>query len=1062
MSEDINSRISPDEMRRRRLARLEAGYVLSRSSQEDKNDKSSCTDSNIGGSPKYKVARSSASSSVESDSTTQQEGSAELFSSSQTLGNINTAEALVSQDAMEIDSGVHLNDGYEHGEMDMIENNALKNIKGILARLCIISIDHLDCFTSKSLGVVDELVSYSIMEGMMSVIFRQRTDSAEVKDSKSCKSLMYLFDCYQKSENEQTKNSFADGVTIALFKRFQEQCLEMAMLVLSGITFSNDDLKVRSPISNLLLCNKVPHNALTAIVQKLWQDRKRFTKVMLPTLIDIREAAKNMTLTDDDVAPLEVLRLLTGIHATPNSKERPICILITEDKSWIPRSLSEGNGAELQFLSFLGPFFSLSSFAEDDSRMRSYFDKVKINLDSMKLISRQIHEKIDFAREKMLEIIRNCLVDLTTRDKTISYLAAVVNANARKSQLRANERAVSQNGFILNILTVLQKLSLKVKIEKISSNYHLHNSCLLSMSSETRIKMTRQQVSAACQRYMNESQNKANFSTICFYMTMFTHHVSVMPICRGFTHYNRTLREFHSMIENLTATEPSWKGTPEESRNRTMLKNWNVQLKDLIVNKACYDVGSLHDTLLHNCSLYLSSVSRFLLNIVVPGDDAETMLPLPQVVAEAFASLPEFFVEDIAQFLLFIIQYSPNIFEDFILKDLVNFLVTFTCSAHYFNNPYIVAKLVEVLFALNPTIQPRAKPFYELIENHPYAVQFLAPALMKFYTDVETTGSSNEFYDKFSIRYHISVIFKSFWMCPLYQRAIVQESKSGKEFVRFVNMLINDTTFVLDESLESLKTIREMQDLMADKEEWNKMNRETREQKEQLMQQQERQCESYLTLATETMNMFFYLTKLVQKPFLREEIADRLAAMLNFNLTQICGPKCKNLRVRNPERYGFYPKKLLSRFIDLYLNLNCPQFIECLARDERSYSLEIYQEAIKKLQKSSDKSQLEVLAFSDMAENVQQYYVKLRQAETNFGEIPEEFRDPLLDTLMHNPVRLPTSGNIMDRPVITRHLLNTQTDPFNRQRLTEEMLEPMTELKLRIENWIVEKQNSKP
>jgi len=30
-------------------------------------------------------------------------------------------------------------------------------------------------------------------------------------------------------------------------------------------------------------------------------------------------------------------------------------------------------------------------------------------------------------------------------------------------------------------------------------------------------------------------------------------------------------------------------------------------------------------------------------------------------------------------------------------------------------------------------------------------------------------------------------------------------SRSGKQFVKFINMLMNDTTFLLDESLESLK-----------------------------------------------------------------------------------------------------------------------------------------------------------------------------------------------------------------------------------------------------------------
>lgn len=54
------------------------------------------------------------------------------------------------------------------------------------------------------------------------------------------------------------------------------------------------------------------------------------------------------------------------------------------------------------------------------------------------------------------------------------------------------------------------------------------------------------------------------------------------------------------------------------------------------------------------------------------------------------------------------------------------------------------------------------------------------------------------------------------------------------------------------------------------------------------------------------------------------------------------------------------------------------------------------------------------------------------------------------------PVILP-SGTIMDRPIITRHLLNSSTDPFNRQTLTEDMLQPATELKDRIKAWKDEK-----
>ena len=51
---------------------------------------------------------------------------------------------------------------------------------------------------------------------------------------------------------------------------------------------------------------------------------------------------------------------------------------------------------------------------------------------------------------------------------------------------------------------------------------------------------------------------------------------------------------------------------------------------------------------------------------------------------------------------------------------------------------------------------------------------------------------------------------------------------------------------------------------------------------------------SYLTLARETVDMFHYLTQDIQTPFLKPELADRLAAMLDHVLEQLTnGPKCK-------------------------------------------------------------------------------------------------------------------------------------------------------------------------
>lgn len=91
---------------------------------------------------------------------------------------------------------------------------------------------------------------------------------------------------------------------------------------------------------------------------------------------------------------------------------------------------------------------------------------------------------------------------------------------------------------------------------------------------------------------------------------------------------------------------------------------------------------------------------------------------------------------------------------------LMTWLLGTICSASLVRNPYLIAKLVEVIFVIMPVIQPRCKDMFNMFMMNPISENHLVSALMKFYTDVETTGSSSEFYDKFSIRYHISVIMK--------------------------------------------------------------------------------------------------------------------------------------------------------------------------------------------------------------------------------------------------------------------------------------------------------------
>ena len=80
---------------------------------------------------------------------------------------------------------------------------------------------------------------------------------------------------------------------------------------------------------------------------------------------------------------------------------------------------------------------------------------------------------------------------------------------------------------------------------------------------------------------------------------------------------------------------------------------------------------------------------------------------LPTCATPLFANYPEWYVEDLAEFLLLALQHLPHIVARTVDHLVMTWLLTLVCSAQCFKNPYLVAKLVEVLFMMNPEVQVR-------------------------------------------------------------------------------------------------------------------------------------------------------------------------------------------------------------------------------------------------------------------------------------------------------------------------------------------------------------------
>lgn len=383
---------------------------------------------------------------------------------------------------------------------------------------------------------------------------------------------------------------------------------------------------------------------------------------------------------------------------------------------------------------------------------------------------------------------------------------------------------------------------------------------------------------------------------------------------------------------------------------------------------------------------------------------------------------------------------NPELLAAQPLNDLLTFMIVFL-STPYLKNPYIKGKFVEILYYNTRRSRDNSQgALGDIINVHPLALKYLLPALMRIFVDIETTGHHTQFYDKFNIRYYVAMIFRVIWTNPTHREALRKEAARVDQFVRFINLLINDTTYLLDESLTNLQTIRSVQKLKLDQVAWNALDEEQKKDKDSQLKQAERTAKMDINLCNETVRLLKLLTEETSQPFARPEIVDRLAAMLNYNVNLLAGPQSQDLKVDNMHEYKWQPKILLSDVLAIYLHLShLTDFQAALAREGRSYSKELFDRAENIARRTAIKTEDELLSLRQLIEKVEVIRAD-DAADDEMGEVPDEFlgeslmiyllsslisfSDPLTYALMRDPVYLPQSKQSIDRSSIVQHLLS--------------------------------------
>ncbi|KAJ3473430.1 hypothetical protein NLG97_g10312 [Lecanicillium saksenae] len=722
------------------------------------------------------------------------------------------------------------------------------------------------------------------------------------------------------------------------------------------------------------------------------------------------------------------------------------------------------SAAGIEKHTLLGPFFRLSPLQPEV--IKSYFpgartlDKGRITnaQDALRMVLR--------THQDDLFTISNAFIRAgpETRSRTLDWFAYIMNTNHKRRAIQVDPREVASDGFMVNITTIMDRFCEPFmdndfsKVDKIDIKY-LRRQPRVDIKDETKINADQ---ATADKYYESKEEGESNFISEAFFLTLAAHHYGSEALNSQLKNLDRDIKFLEKRVAAMEAERAKVANTPHQLRlfEETVKRHVNVLERTIGLKHAIE--GILLDDRMQSTSLrFMRYVAVWLMRIATgqdykPGRESQMIkLPLPEQNKEAFACLPEYALQNIVDNFKFVFRFLPTILPSAVGEEMIALCITFLRSSEWIKNPYLKSSLVSLLFYGTWGFGHMKKGVLgDQLMSLPFANEYLLHALMKFYIECESTGN-NAFYDKFNIRYEIFQVIKCVWSNDVYKQQLTRESKVNRGFfVQFVNMLLNDATYVLDEAFTKFPKIRSLEIELKDR----GLSAEDRQKKEEELQTLGNQATSYMQLANETLEMMKLFTNALSDAFTMPEIVSRLASMLNYNLETLAGKKAAaELNVENRDKYHFRPIQLLGDFVEIYLNLGgSTVFVEAVAADGRSYKPEVLDRVTNILTSRHQKDPADMARWEKLKTRFKAAKEQLDQAELDLGEVPAEFEDPIMGDLMRDPVLLP-SKHIVDRSTIVQHLLSDPKDPFTRQPMTVDDAIPQTELKAKIEAWREEK-----
>ncbi|XP_023293339.2 ubiquitin conjugation factor E4 A [Lucilia cuprina] len=733
-----------------------------------------------------------------------------------------------------------------------------------------------------------------------------------------------------------------------------------------------------------------------------------------------------------------------------------------------------------------GHLFSLSIMPKNQNGPYEFFSELSLESKSS---DPALWQCMSSHQNELFSLIKQLLVQSpTNKQKTLQWFAKCLHANVARGHLWNNLNAglnnfVHQNAsdaFMIGLTSVLLRLcaplcepSMKVLLvdptycavpederqaKQVNMIKAFEETCLLPTEENTK----------------RVTAEKFNFVTELFFLTHKAYELSYRASIERFTRMTRELQNLRTAYQDVANTDP----------NNDMAKNLLRMLKEQMQQYLC----------LRNCLMependtailkFFEASAVWLTEIaLVSAEECDKQLKeshdfaphtkfnreLPikvEFVPDTLRCVPENIIDNIVAYLNFSRHFPPGQFIQMYPSShdaFFKMIVLFMGSSELVKNPHLRAKLAEALEFFLPKRSTNGTFLTHVFDNHNERLKVVS-SLLNVFVSIEMTGQSVQFEQKFNYRRPMYAIMEYLWSKEEYVqcfRDLATEAEANMEaiepplFLRFINLLINDAIFLLDESLNNLQQIRQLQEAQSN-DEWTNLPHNERQQHLSNLHHLGMLARFDNILGRDTINVLKLITTEIKSIFCHNSMVDRITAMLNYFLLNLVGPQKEKFKVKDKKEFEFDPANTVLEICHIYINLSSSDnFCLAVSQDGRSYSSKLFSYAENILIRIGGGQLIGEMA--EFAEKVQKMERQYKQEQEFMADAPDEYLDPIMSTLMLDPVILPSSNVTVDRSTIARHLLSDQTDPFNRAPLTMDKVKPNEALKQEIQNWLAEK-----